>query len=663
MSLCVRQCLKRFPSVSFPRHYATAAVARAEKLAASDTDFSGEVKTRVRRQKKEPLRRPNIQAHLDGLAEGNGQVDLADIERYRPKSPPTESAYTGVKPYQDEYIKLKEKLIVSFNVKQLREFLKLYGAPVPATMRKADCAVAIMEGPWNWPSLTKLLEKERDASDSASETFPLNPPEAFLLLGKDGIALRSLGIQFRLSMTYVQNPQSLMVEGKVGSLKQFKKHVAKLKAAIVEDIFELPENKPIGSHLFQRISRLSGAYLTSFGESKVRVSFNKNQSRTALIAKRLVASAVCEENNSKQTRLFFHLPPSPPGSSVAFPHDYALYPFLSPRSLSWTVSASGVFRMRRVEDWLSNGVSEDSRQTGGLLKGRGRIMSLQLKETDLRQSLLADISPPASNSSRAVIASLGHVLLTSPQTPRASIAQPAPLQGQWKLPHAADWMEKRSELTLFAPTLPTSLLDSQPMQHQVLHRLIYRSINAGIDAPKIIKVELVLPRTVEESLATDPSLGRPRCWVGQRYDLDVLMPDRPADIRFSVFDSINLAAGEWPVVLEEYLSTLRAFLSYQDPDASQPEAPLSFQYEDVNYVLQSNSSVRQNIERTDTADSSSVQVVTESSLDLEGNHKSASCEIICDDIKSQESWDTFLQHCDWMSTVTAPSTRPVSDLT
>ncbi|KAJ7786429.1 hypothetical protein B0H16DRAFT_1446179 [Mycena metata] len=408
----------------------------------------------------------------------------------------------------------------------------MYGAHVPATTRKADCAVAIMEA------------------------FPLNPPEAFLLLGKDGMALRSLGIQFRLSMKYVQNPQSLIVEGK----------------AIVEDVFELPENKPIGSHLFQPISRLSGAYLTSFGESKVFLSSGNAVSGLDVFS---VGS-----------------------SSVAFPHDYALYPFLSPRSLSWTVSASGVFRMRRVEDWLGNGVSEDLRQTGGLLKGGGRIMSLQLKESDLRQSLLADILPPASNSSRAVIAS------------SCPFDLPAKLAGEYCSTGA------------IARTMEAS--------HQVLHRLIYRSVNGVDDAPKIIKVEVVLPRTVEESLATDPALGRPRCWVGQRLDLDVLMPDRPADIRFSVLDSIDLAPGQWPVVLEEYLSTLRAFqnsLSYQDPDASQPEAPLSFRYQDVNYVLQSNSSVRQNIERTDTAGSPSVKVVTESSLDLEGNHKSASCEV------------------------------------
>ncbi|KAJ7169984.1 hypothetical protein C8R46DRAFT_1090737 [Mycena filopes] len=628
--MLVGQCLKRFPSVVFPRYYASAAAARASKPAASDTAPAG-LKKRARRKKKEeeeedspePLlpTRPNIQAHLDSLAESSGQLDLADIERYRPsRCPPTDNPYTGIKTYQEEYNNLKEKIAGSFNVRQLRLFLKLYGVPVPWHTKKDDCAVAIMEGPWNWPSLAPLLEKERDASDSASETkliqqFPLNPSEAFLLLGKDGMALRSMGIRFRLQMKYVQSPQALVVEGKLGALKQFRTHVGKLKAAIVEDVFELPENKPIGSHLFQRISRLSGAYITSFGESRVRVSFDKNHPRTALVAKRLVASAVCEENNSSQTRVFFHVPPTPPGSSVIFPHDYALYPFLSPRSLSLTVSASGVFRMRRVENWLSDSVSENPTKTGGLFKGRGRIVSLQLKETDLRKSLLVGISPPPSNSSRVV----NRVLQTS-------IAQPAPLQGHWKLPYVAEWMEKRSELTRFAPTAED-----------------------GVDtAQKIVKVELVLPRTVDESLASssvDTSvLERPTCSVGRRVDMDIMMPDRPADIRFSVLDSTNLAVGEWPALLEQYLSALRALFT-----PSQPEAPLSFVYEDVTYVLQSNSSVRQSIERTNTADSI-------------GNHKSASCEIICGDAESKESWESFLQHCDWMSTVSAAPARPATPI-
>jgi hypothetical protein len=74
-------------------------------------------------------------------------------------------------------------------------------------------------------------------------------------------------------------------------------------------------------------------------------------------------------------------------------------------------------------------------------------------------------------------------------------------------------------------------------------------------------------------------------------------------------------------------SEVESSLLYQDPEASQPETPLTLVYEDVTYVLYSSLTVRQSVEPPDTSDPSSVQIVTESSLDLEGDQKSASCQV------------------------------------
>ncbi|KAJ7925888.1 hypothetical protein B0H13DRAFT_1973766 [Mycena leptocephala] len=633
-------CLKRFPLVFFPRYYASAASSRAKKPIGSHN----------RPKLKYPNRPPpgphildtgDIRKHLDQLAETNGKLVLADIERCRPASHGT----PGTPKYETEYTDLAKKIIGSFTAKQLQEFLKLYGLP-SRDRPKLACAVAIMEE-WDWPSLTTIQEQKRE-SQMDTETLPLTPPEAFLILGK-----------YHVRMTYLANPLSLRVEGKVVSLNKLKRYIAELREAITEDIFELPGNKPIRSDLLQRISRLSGALTENFGENKIRVSFNKNNPRTALVAKRLAARAVCEENDSKQAQLFFHLPPSVPSSSPASPattfhHNYALYPFLSTRSLPWTVSASGVFRVRRVEEWVGTGASEDLKKTGGLLMGRGRLVTVQQQETDLRTLLLAR----SSSGSRVVTASIGHTLLTLPPGEQVSIVPPQPLQGEWRLPHLLKWMEEQSAPTVFIPTLPPSLLNSRLVQPKMIHRLIYQAVNTGNDidaAQKIIKVELVLPRSVKESATLpDPAsesheLAEPefpsRCWTGNQVDLNVLMPDRPADIRVSIFDSIVLATDQWPAVLGEYISNLRAFLLYQDPEASQPETPLPCL------------TVRQSVEPPDTSDPSSVQIVTESSLDLEGDQKSASCQVICDDVVSDASWDSFLRHCDAMSTSTARTTK------
>ncbi|KAJ7837507.1 hypothetical protein B0H14DRAFT_1095576 [Mycena olivaceomarginata] len=612
MSLCVNQCLKRFPLVHF--RYASTATSRVNTPAAPDAAESPKANKRSSRKPKTPpeLNVPaknKLKEHLEKLAETNGKLVLADIERCRP---PSHTA-PGSVIYEAEYNNLFKKISDSFTTKQLHQFAKLYGMSWPSRPVKKDYVHAILEG-WNWPSLATIREKQKEA-EPAVETIPLTPTGAFLILGKDGMDSRLLSNKHHVRMTYLSNPLALQVEGPAGSIKTIRAHIADINANIVEDIFELPLNKTIRSDLLQRISRLSGALTQNFGENKVRVAFHKNHPRAALVAKRLAIRAVCEENDSRGKQLFFHLPPAAPNpdpaaASTSFTDDYALYPFLSPRSLPWTVNASGVFRVRRVENFLSTGASEDLKKTGGLLMGRGRLITLQRQETGLRTLLLAGYSE-SPFSSRVVSASIGHVLVTS-QPGKINIAPPLPLQGQWRLPYFLGWMEKQSEPTIFSPTLPAALLESLPVQPKMLHRLIYHALNSENDpaaARKIIQVEMVLPRSVKESDSPDEPAFResfhPTCWVGQKVDLDIMMPDRPADVRFSIFDSNVLGADQWPTSLAEYVSNLRAFLLYQERDASQPETPLTVVHNDVTYVLHSSSTVRRNVQPAQPARSRS----------------------------------------------------------
>jgi len=234
-----------------------------------------------------------------------------------------------------------------------------------------------------------------------------------------------------------------------------------------------------------------------------------------------------------------------------------------------------------------------------------------------------------------------------------------PLQGNWKIPHILNWVEKLSEPVVFAQSLPTHLLDSPASERQMLHRLVYRAVTTKGDANRAIKVETVFPpeatvipgASIQNSGFEKPAF-RSRCLVGQKVDLDVLMPDRPADIRFSAFDTNDLAAGQWPQELDEYMSTLRAFLSYDDRNASQPEPPLTVDYEGVQYILQSASTVRRKVQRLDP---SSVKVVTESALDFDGEQKTASCQVICENMESDAAWKSFLHQCDSVSTAATPA--------
>lgn len=71
----------------------------------------------------------------------------------------------------------------------------------------------------------------------------------------------------------------------------------------------------------------------------------------------------------------------PPGAAttqveqlVMFPHDYALFPYLSPRPLPFTMNTSGTFRLRRAAQWLAADFRERIEHTGGLQGGKGHIL-------------------------------------------------------------------------------------------------------------------------------------------------------------------------------------------------------------------------------------------------------------------------------------------------
>jgi hypothetical protein len=69
------------------------------------------------------------------------------------------------------------------------------------------------------------------------------------------------------------------------------------------------------------------------------------------------------------------LPSSTPVPTALFPHTYALFPFLVPRSFPWTMNVGGAFRIRRVGEWLGIDSNEDVQSTGGLAEGKGHILT------------------------------------------------------------------------------------------------------------------------------------------------------------------------------------------------------------------------------------------------------------------------------------------------
>ncbi|KIY45483.1 hypothetical protein FISHEDRAFT_76662 [Fistulina hepatica ATCC 64428] len=130
------------------------------------------------------------------------------------------------------------------------------------------------------------------------------------------------------------------------------------------------------------------------------------------------------------------------------------------------------------------------------------------------------------------------------------------------------------------------------------------------------------------------------CIAGTERVLDLMMPNRPMDLRFTVTDTKRVSHEEQPQLIQKYLANLKSFL-LETSNLTQPHTPVMVEYQGMPYVLYSSLNVRQ---RTDI--SNGVKVVSEIALDLEGSEKSTLCKAFCNNTSSDAEWTSFLQRCD-----------------
>jgi len=524
-----------------------------------------------------------------------------------------------------------------------------------------------------------------------------------LTLLPDGADVLEMSRSHNVHISLKTDPFALHVEGVRASLKKVAERIDAIKKSITEEIFRLPTKAPIAPDLLQRISRLAGALLENIG-SKGTVRIFAKTPRSMDIAKRLATRACHElQLDLQRERLAYQPLPTAEGPvpNAFSPSTYALYPFLSPKPLPWTMNAGSTFRMRRVGAWLKH-AGEDVLATKGLAGGGGRLLTTTKEPIDLREALFRDL--PSSSTTqppcrRVVKASTGHVLLTA-SSPAQRVSLVPPLAGKHALYELLDWMTARGTRTGFVPSLPAPLVSSSPTTDKVIHRLVYRAVQpATVEGPHharankflSLDVALVQPRDgfadaelpgSSSSMYMEPSQAdvdpvnneaaipalytEPECVTGVESEVDVMLPDRPMDIQFSAQSSMLITPGQQPPELRAYTTSLQVFLTDASADGKQPDPPLMFSFGSDTWIMHSSASVRQSIETITipcgvpvTGEAGhSMRVVSESILDLESNQKSAHCELICDDPASMESWGRFLTSCD---ALTSTSYQPIGD--
>ncbi|RDB28766.1 hypothetical protein Hypma_015422 [Hypsizygus marmoreus] len=633
------------------------------------------------------LKESKLQDYLDLIASTSQEITLADIERCKPAG----HAAPRTPEYEQQYNSLVETLVRSFSLHQLRQFLVLYHLDMPTRRTKWDIAANIIERQWNWPSLTTIKKEKKEWTEIATETFPLDVRQSFLILGKDGADLLALSSEFNVHVSFSVNPLSLKVEGLRGSMGNLRRYIEEFKLGIQEQMFKLPPGRTVESDSLQRISRLSGVFIENQGSDVIRLSYRNGDDRAAHFAKRLTMRAAFEVTQEVPLLVHFQPENTLSSSSPFPPATYSLYPFLSSRSAPRLSNTGNLFRIRRVGEWFK--YSSDSVPKAKVLADGGAIADLSGTTVDLKNVLLNHFPEILRNDNRSntvITASFGHYLVSSDASQRTSITPP--LQGNWELSKILAWLESQKPNSLFVPSLPVPLLNLPPAQQRLIHRLVYQSfpmdgeesLFGGATSPtKILKFELGLempeskppaqdynssggeavPDHEEEGSANSskapatPSneLGvalQPTCSVGSLRKLDLMMPDRPMDIRFTVLNSSLLLQDSWPEDLRSYFHELTNFLTFA-AQGQQPETPLTFVYQGIKYGLQSSSTVRQNLEPLPSNDAS-VHTASESILDLESNQRSRECQVTCENIQSDDSWIAFLTQCNLLSSPSDP---------
>ncbi|KAH8998916.1 hypothetical protein EDB86DRAFT_2802958 [Lactarius hatsudake] len=604
------------------------------------------------------LESSKTESYLLSLLTDDVTPSLRDLERLKPPEHPGSHS----KEYTAVYSALLGSICRSFSHDQLRSFTQQYGLSLGSKLRKASYAEAIVEKAWQWPSLRELKRARsgRPEVTSLGRYVYTSLMRFRLILSRDGSDLFQLSREYNVYASVKRNPLSLYLEGSRDSVKGTEEYIDRVRKGIVEDTFDTPSKHPVPQEAFHSISRLSGAFLETTEDQKVRICLSP-----AYIV--LTLQVTCpsqasleyhvseEAGNKKPSELLsqqIHYKDNELRTPTAAPLAYSLYPFSGPRLLPTMTRSSTFLRWRRVGDWLGDTRSQ-SLDTSGLAQSRGSLFSIDGAETDLQHRLLGNIT--SNGTKRLVSAFSGHILF-----PVSRVDE----QGSLKSPHTGgltytdtrSWVAAQRTSATFYPSLPLELVKALPSQQRVLHRLIYRCSpvfeqdSRHSSTTKFIRIEVPL---IDHKHVQHP-VGLPdrsiftnaMFWGGTSANVDLLMPDRYMDLRFNVSDISPLPSTQQPGELMNYLDGLQKFLTCSDPDVMQPVPPLVVSHDDHEYVLATNASVRQSAESLSSVPSKDITVTSESMLDLESGYSTAVCMVSSDNLDSPQTWDAFLDKCD-----------------
>ncbi|KAJ2920186.1 hypothetical protein MD484_g28, partial [Candolleomyces efflorescens] len=291
------------------------------------------------------------------------------------------------------------------------------------------------------------------------------------------------------------------------------------------------------------------------------------------------------------------------------------------------------------------------------------LTTLDSKTTTLRQWL--EDMQQNSTSKTVLEASPGHILMSPVQTRQYSVTSPLP--GELELESVFGWLrETTGYIPTFFPWLPKSIYDFHTTSQNVVQRLVYSSTSRKPSAPDSLESVIHCNLAMQPVNEAD-GLGRleASCSIGWKSHLNVLIPDKNSDLRFTAHNSSPLPDEQCPINLKQYIARMHETVNLDRLTEADkmPQPPLTIFHGDQLYVLTSINRVRTNIkERANEAGLGipPFEVTTETALGIDDSQSMGhtTCKISCEADASDVNWDRFLRHCEWLTRGVASTQLP-----
>ncbi|KZO96014.1 hypothetical protein CALVIDRAFT_564290 [Calocera viscosa TUFC12733] len=358
--------------------------------------------------------------------------------------------------YPKFYEKTTELLTRSFTSLQLKKFMLQLGLLVPYGARK-ETIVRLLLHHWQIPLPAK--KREDEDVELVERDFPLLPSELFLLMGTDGSDLLRLSHDFQARLTPIPNPLRLRAYGQPTQLDHLAWEIEGRRAKMMCRNVKLECAVGVRPDLIQTISRISGAFIENVGEAEVKITALDEES--AEVARRLAERAGIEARDAVARPMLAHVTPisiaaEGARSESSTRNEYALYPFLVPGVLPWTMGYSNPYRVRRVGD----GMGEDQRASSfspRLAFGRWTSRDGTGVKT-LREALLGGLPAVPLGFLRTVSATAGYHLVSAPGSQSlARVSLAAPIRDPFNFRTFLDWLAAGNGSTTFLPGVPSSI--------------------------------------------------------------------------------------------------------------------------------------------------------------------------------------------------------------